>query len=120
MLYERTGGVQLRLRRWVQSRFRGRAAGLGIHSLRETAMNGAIRNRVTMHEVRQSAGLADIRTTEVDFVCGRKKPSSLPAASRSACPRTRSGGTADARSAAGDAVRPDGRRGTVGGSGGIR
>ena len=42
--------------------------GIGIHSLRKTAINDAIRNGATMHEVREFAGHADIRTTEVYFV----------------------------------------------------
>ena len=48
------------------SRLGGR--GIGIHSLRKTAINDAIRNGATMHEVREFAGQADIRTTEVYFV----------------------------------------------------
>ncbi|MBV8526092.1 MAG: site-specific integrase [Acetobacteraceae bacterium] len=36
--------------------------------LRKTAINDAIRNGATMHEVREFAGHADIRTTEVYFV----------------------------------------------------
>jgi integrase len=39
--------------------------GIGIHSLPKTAINDAIRNGATMHEVREFAGHADIRTTEV-------------------------------------------------------
>jgi site-specific recombinase XerD len=42
--------------------------GLGIHSLRKTAINDAIRNGASMHEVREFAGHADIRTTEIYFV----------------------------------------------------
>ncbi len=42
--------------------------GIGIHSLGKTAINDAIRNGATMHEVREFAGHADIRTTEVYFV----------------------------------------------------
>src|SRR5262245_6271901 len=42
--------------------------GIGIHSLRKTAINDAIRNGASMHEVREFAGHADIRTTEVYFV----------------------------------------------------
>jgi len=42
--------------------------GIGFHSLRKTAINDAIRNGAGMHEVREFAGRADIRTTEVDFV----------------------------------------------------
>ncbi len=48
------------------SRLGGR--GIGIHSLRKTAINDAIRNGAQMHEVREFAGHADIRTTEVYFV----------------------------------------------------
>lgn len=44
------------------------ARGIGIHSLRKTAINDAIRNGAEMHEVRQFAGHADIRTTELYFV----------------------------------------------------
>jgi len=39
--------------------------GIGIHSLRKTAINDAIRNGATMREF---AGHADIRTTEVYFI----------------------------------------------------
>jgi len=42
--------------------------GIGIHSLRKTAINDAIRNGATMHEVREFAGHADIRTTELYFI----------------------------------------------------
>jgi integrase len=42
--------------------------GIGIHSLRKTAINDAIRNGAQMHEVRQFAGHSDIRTTELYFV----------------------------------------------------
>src|SRR4051794_39178877 len=41
--------------------------GIGIHSLRKTAINDAIRNGATMHEVREFAGHSDIRTTELYF-----------------------------------------------------
>ena len=44
------------------------ARSIGIHSLRKTAINDAIRNGATMHEVREFAGHADIRTTELYFV----------------------------------------------------
>src|SRR5438270_2622657 len=44
------------------SRLGGR--GIGIHSLRKTAINDAIRNGASMHEAREFAGHADIRTTE--------------------------------------------------------
>ena len=42
--------------------------GIGIHSLRKTAINDAIRNGASMHEAREFAGHADIRTTELYFV----------------------------------------------------
>jgi hypothetical protein len=41
--------------------------GIGIHSLRKTAINDAIRNGATMLEVREFAGRADTRTTELYF-----------------------------------------------------
>jgi site-specific recombinase XerD len=44
------------------------ARGIGIHSLRKTAINDAIRNGAQMTEVREFAGHADIRTTEVYFM----------------------------------------------------
>ncbi len=44
------------------------ARGVGIHSLRKTAINDAIRNGAQIHEVREFAGHADIRTTELYFV----------------------------------------------------
>jgi site-specific recombinase XerD len=41
---------------------------LSVHrSLRRTAINDGIRNGATMHEVREFAGHADTRTTEVYF-----------------------------------------------------
>jgi integrase/recombinase XerD len=54
--------------------------GIGIHSLRKTAINDAIRNGATMHEVREFAGHQDIRTTEVYFV--RKEEDAEVAARR--------------------------------------
>ena len=42
--------------------------GIGIHSLRKTAINDAIRNGASLHEVREFADHADIRTTELYFV----------------------------------------------------
>ena len=57
-----------------------RTPGAGIHSLRKTAINDAIRNGATMHEVREFAGHADIRTTEVYFV--RKEEDAEVAARR--------------------------------------
>jgi site-specific recombinase XerD len=42
--------------------------GVGVHSLRKTAINDAIRNGAQMHQVREFAGHADIRTTELYFV----------------------------------------------------
>jgi site-specific recombinase XerD len=44
------------------------ARGVGVHSLRKTAINDAIRNGAAMHEVREFAGHSDIRTTELYFV----------------------------------------------------
>jgi integrase/recombinase XerD len=41
--------------------------GIGVHSLRKTAINDAIRNGAQMHEVREFAGHSDIRTTELYF-----------------------------------------------------
>jgi site-specific recombinase XerD len=54
--------------------------GIGIHSLRKTAINDAIRNGASMHEVREFAGHSDIRTTEVYFV--RKEEDAEVAARR--------------------------------------
>jgi integrase len=42
--------------------------GIGIHSLRKTAINDAIRNGAAMHEVRDFAGHSAVRTTELNFV----------------------------------------------------
>lgn len=47
-------------------RLQGR--GIGVHSLRKTAITNAIRNGARMHEVREFAGHSDIRTTELYFV----------------------------------------------------
>jgi integrase len=55
--------------------------GIGVHSLRRTAINGAIRNGARLHEVREFAGHADIRTTELGFV--RKEEGGERAARRS-------------------------------------
>jgi site-specific recombinase XerD len=54
--------------------------GIGVHSLRKTAINDAIRNGASMHEVREFAGHADIRTTEIYFV--RKEEDAEVAARR--------------------------------------
>jgi integrase len=54
--------------------------GIGIHSLRKTAINEAVRNGAQMHEVRQFAGHSDIRTTELYFV--RKEEDAEMAARR--------------------------------------
>jgi len=54
--------------------------GIGIHSLRKTAINDAICNGATMHEVREFAGHSDIRTTEIYFV--RKEENAEVAARR--------------------------------------
>jgi site-specific recombinase XerD len=56
------------------------ARGVGIHSLRKTAINDAIRNGASMHEVREFAGHSDIRTTELYFV--RKEEDAEVAARR--------------------------------------
>ncbi len=42
--------------------------GIGIHSPGNAAINDAIWDGATMHEVRESAGHADIRTTGVCFI----------------------------------------------------
>jgi integrase len=42
--------------------------GIGVHSLRKTAITDAIRNGAQMHEVREFAGHSDIRTTELYYV----------------------------------------------------
>ena len=62
------------------------ARGIGIHSLRKTAINDAIRNGATMHEVREFAGHSDIRTTELYFV--RKEEDAEVAARRIQIRRT--------------------------------
>ena len=49
--------------------------------MRRTAINGAIRNGARLHEVREFAGHADIRTTELGFV--RKEEDGERAARRS-------------------------------------
>jgi site-specific recombinase XerD len=54
--------------------------GIGIHALRKTVINDAIRNGATMHEVREFAWHQDIRTTEVYFV--RKEEDAEVAARR--------------------------------------
>lgn len=54
--------------------------GIGIHSLRKTAINDAIRNGAQMHEVREFAGHSDIRTSELYFV--RKEEDAEVAARR--------------------------------------
>ena len=64
-------------------RHRPRPAGRPRHRhpcLRKTAINDAIRNGATMHEVREFAGHADIRTTEVYFI--RKEEDAEVAARR--------------------------------------
>jgi site-specific recombinase XerD len=44
------------------------ARGVGVHSLRKTAINNAIQNGASLHEAREFAGHSDIRTTELYFV----------------------------------------------------
>src|SRR5437868_3838066 len=60
--------------------------GIGIHSLRKTAINDAIRNGASMHEVREFAGHSDIRTTELYFV--RREADAEVAARRIQMPLT--------------------------------
>jgi integrase len=60
--------------------------GIGIHSLSKTAINGAIRNGATMHEMRELAGQSDIRTSELYFV--RKEEDAEVAARRIQIRRT--------------------------------
>jgi site-specific recombinase XerD len=60
--------------------------GIGIHSLRKTAINDAIRNGASMHEVREFAGHSDIRTTEVYFVRREEDAEVARGASRSGGP----------------------------------
>ena len=59
---------------------------IGIHSLRKTAINDAIRHGATVHEVREFAGRSDIRTTELYFV--RKEEDAEVAAPRILIRRT--------------------------------
>ena len=73
-----TGQETLPARRHRPDRLRGRK--IGIHSLRKTAINDAIRNGAQMHEVREFAGHSDIRTTELYFV--RKEEDAEVAARR--------------------------------------
>jgi integrase/recombinase XerD len=54
--------------------------GIGVHSLRKTAITDAIRNGAGMHEVREFAGHSDIRTTEL--YCVRKEEDAEVAARR--------------------------------------
>jgi site-specific recombinase XerD len=54
--------------------------GVGVHSLRKTALNNAIQNGAQLHEVRELAGHSDIRTTELYFV--RKEEDAERAARR--------------------------------------
>jgi site-specific recombinase XerD len=42
--------------------------GVGVHSLRKTAINNAIENGASLHEAREFSGHSDIRTTELYFV----------------------------------------------------
>ena len=56
------------------------ARGIGVHSLRKTALNNAIQNGAQLHEARELAGHADIRTTELYFV--RKEEDAERAARR--------------------------------------
>ena len=65
------------------------------HSLRKTAINDAIRNGATMHEVREFAGHADIHTTELYFV--RKEEDAEVAARRIQVRGVSSNGTENRR-----------------------
>ena len=56
------------------------AAASAFTQLRKTAINDAIRNGASMHEVREFAGHADIRTTELYFI--RKEEDAEVAARR--------------------------------------
>jgi integrase len=68
---------------------RRRAPGIGIHSPRKTAINDAIRNGASTHELRRFAGHSDIRTTELYFV--RKEEDAELAARRIQIRLTRPG-----------------------------
>ena len=59
-------------------RLQGR--GVGVHSIRKTAINTAIQNGARMHEVREFAGHSDIRTTELYYA--RKEEDAESAARR--------------------------------------
>jgi integrase/recombinase XerC len=74
-----SGVVRRHLNRKTPWRLGGK--GIGIHSLRKTAINDAIRNGAAMHEVRELAEYADIRSTEIYFV--RKEEDGEMAARRS-------------------------------------
>ena len=77
----RPGGWSRNTARRPGSTRRGWAAAASAStSLRKTAINDAIRNGATMHEVREFAGHADIRTTEVYFI--RKEEDAEVAARR--------------------------------------
>lgn len=54
--------------------------GIGVHSLRKTALNNAIQNGAQLHEARELAGHSDLRTTELYFV--RKEQDAERAARR--------------------------------------
>ena len=56
------------------------ARGIGVHSLRKSALNNAIQNGAQLHEVRELAGHMDVRTTELYFV--RKEQDAERAARR--------------------------------------
>ena len=65
--------------------------GIGIHSLRKTAINDAIRNGASMPEVREFAGHADIPPPRSTSSGRRKTPRWPPGASRSGGPVSRTG-----------------------------
>lgn len=54
--------------------------GFGVHSLRKTALNNAIQNGAQLHEARELAAHADVRTTELYFL--RKEQDAERAARR--------------------------------------
>ncbi len=54
--------------------------GIGVHSLRKTALSNSIQNGAQLHEARELAGHSDVRTTELYFV--RKEQDAERAARR--------------------------------------
>ena len=60
--------------------------GIGVHSLRKTAITDAIRNGAKMHEVREFAGHSDIHTTELYY---QRRDEDAEVAARCICIRQR-------------------------------